>query len=121
MPLAACLPVLGSVVTLAGKPPVVPTYVGNPSFDTTAQSPSVAPVGGYGFRVEVTQGSLRFALGFTLSPLRGWISLALHSWNPVNKTTLRCSVKLRRSTGMWEISWYHTETETLYQYEGAVK
>jgi len=44
-----------------------------------------ASLGGYGFRDPVTQGSLRFALGFIPSPLR--------SWNPVNKTTLRCGAK----------------------------
>jgi len=28
----------------------------------------------------MTQGSLRFALGFIPSPLRGWISPALRGW-----------------------------------------
>ena len=50
----------------------------------TARIPSVAPVGGCGVHVPLSQGSLRFALGFIPSPLRGW--------NPMNKTTLRCSV-----------------------------
>jgi len=64
-----------------GVSPVVFTVknaVYNPRFalslravNTTAQGPSVAPVGGCGFRDPVTQGSLRFALGFIPSPLRG--------------------------------------------------
>jgi len=45
--------------------------------NTTAQTPSVAPVGGCGFRDPLPQGSLRFALGFIPSPLRGWNRLAL--------------------------------------------
>ena len=39
--------------------------------NTTAQSPSVAPVGGCGLRDPFSQGSLRFALGFIPPPLRG--------------------------------------------------
>ncbi len=38
----------------------------------TARSRSVAPVGGYGRDGPATQGSLRFALGFIPSPLRGY-------------------------------------------------
>jgi len=41
------------------------------AFNTTVHSPSVAPVGGCGFRDPVTQASLRFTLGFIPSPLRG--------------------------------------------------
>jgi len=53
-------------------------------FTTTAQNPSVAPVGGFRFHDPATQGSLRFALGYIPSPLGGW--------NPANKTTLRCRI-----------------------------
>jgi len=78
------------------------------SLSNTAQSPSVAPVGGCGLRDPASQGSLRFALGFIPSPLRGYISLvlrgcislALGGWSPVNKTTLRCTVKAALRGGL---------------------
>jgi len=63
--------------------------------NSTAQSPSVAPVGGCGFRAPLPQGSLRFALGFIPSPLRGW--------NPVDKTTLRYADRPRRGVTLLEL------------------
>ncbi len=59
---------------------------------STAQCPSVAPVGGCGLRAPLPQGLLRFALGFIPSPLRGW--------NQVEKATLRCIAILAISVVM---------------------
>jgi len=45
------------------------------------------------------QGSLRFALGYIPSPLRGWkpvIKITFRGWNPVNKRTSRCRVSRAR-------------------------
>ncbi len=54
----------------------------------TVRSHSVAPVGGCGAGGSVSQGSLRFALGFIPPPLRGSIPPALRGSVSPSETVL---------------------------------